>query len=76
MVAASLPLLSQIDLHVIWFSVTSVDLERSIFQYKHLLIERRESLTDENTHCLPTTIYYNGDINGTTLLTASSPVSQ
>ena len=55
------PLLSHIALDAIWMPVTSVDVERSFSQYKHLLNERRESLTDENTRRLMM-LYYNGDI--------------
>ena len=39
--------------------MTSVDVECSFSQYKHLRNERRESLTDDNTRL---SLYYNGDI--------------
>ena len=43
------PFLSQIAFNVIWMPVTSVDVERSFSQYKYLLNERRESLTQDHT---------------------------
>ena len=55
------PLLSHIASDAIWMPVTSVDVERSFSQYKHLLNERRASLTDDNTRRLMM-LYYNGDI--------------
>lgn len=55
------PLLSSIALDAIWLPVTSVDVERSFSQYKHLLSDRRESLTEDNTRSL-IMLYYNGDI--------------
>ena len=55
------PLLSQIALNAIWMPVTSVDVERSFSQYKYLLNERRESLTQDNTKRLML-LYFNGDI--------------
>ena len=59
--AGRFPLLSEIASDAIWLPVTSVDVERSFSQYKYLLNERRESLTDENTRRLMM-LYYNGDI--------------
>ena len=47
----------------LWMPVTSVDVERSFSQYKHILNERRESLTEENTKRL-LMLYFNGDIEG------------
>ena len=41
--------------------MTSVDVERSFSQYKYLLNERRESLTQDNTKRLML-LYFNGDI--------------
>ena len=41
--------------------VTSVDVERSFSQYKHLLKDRREGLTEENTKRL-IMLYFNGDV--------------
>ena len=54
-------LLSKIASEAIWMPVTSVEVEHSFSQYKHILNERRESLTDENTRRL-VMLYYNGDI--------------
>ena len=59
--AGRFPLQSEISSDAIWLPVTSVDVERSFSQYKYLLNERRESLTDENTRRLMM-LYYNGDI--------------
>ena len=47
----------------IWMPVASVDVERSFSQYKHLLSDRRESLTEENTQRLAM-LYHSGDIEG------------
>lgn len=55
------PNLAAIASHAIWMPVTFVDVERSFSQYKHLLNDRRESLTEENTKRL-VMLYYNGDI--------------
>jgi len=41
--------------------VTSVEVERSFSNYKHLLNDEKESLTEENT-CRLMILYYNGDI--------------
>ena len=57
------PNLAAIASHAIWMPVTSVDVERSFSQYKHILNDRRESLTEENTKGL-VMLYYNGDIEG------------
>ena len=57
------PNLAAIASHAIWMLVASVDVELSFSQYKHLLIDRRESLTEENTKRL-IMLYYNGDIEG------------
>ena len=57
------PLLSAVARDAIWMPVASVDVERSFSQYKHLLNDRRESLTDENTERL-VMLYHNGDIEG------------
>jgi hypothetical protein len=57
------PLLSSIARGAIWMPVTSVDVKRSFSQYKHLLNDRREGLTEENTKCL-LMLYYNGDVEG------------
>lgn len=57
------PNLAAIASHAIWMPVASVDVERSFSQYKHLLNDRRESLTEENTKRL-VMLYYNGDIEG------------
>ena len=43
------PNLAAIAMQAIWMPVTSVDVERSFSQYKHILNDRRESLTEENT---------------------------
>ena len=42
---------------------TSVDVERSFSLYKHLLNDRRESLTELNTRRL-VMLYFNGVIEG------------
>ena len=55
------PLLSKIAVYYIWMSVTSVDVERSFSEYKHLLNDKRERLTEKNTRQLMI-LYYNGDI--------------
>ena len=57
------PNLATIASHAIWMPVASVDVERSFSQYKHLLNDRRENLTEENTKRL-VMLYYNGDIEG------------
>ena len=43
------PILSSIARDTIWMPVTSVDVERSFSLYKHILNDRREGLTEENT---------------------------
>ena len=43
------PVLVSIAIDAIRTPVTSVDVERSFSQYKHLLNGRRESVTEENT---------------------------
>ena len=53
------PVLASIATDAIWMPVTSVDVERSFSQYKHLLNDRRESLTEEHTKCL-LMLYFNG----------------
>ena len=57
------PNLATIASHVIWMPVASVDVERSFLQYKHILNDRRESLTEENTKRM-VMLYYIGDIEG------------
>lgn len=57
------PILSSIARDAIWMPVTSVDVERSFSQYKHLLNDRREGLTEENTKRLMM-LYFNGDVEG------------
>ena len=51
------PLLSAVAMEAIWMPVTSVDVESSLSQYKHLLNDRRESLTEKKhpalTYALP-----------------------
>ena len=59
--AGRFPNLSSIAKEVIWMPVASVDVERSFSQYKHLLNDRRESLTQQNTKMLAM-MYFNGDI--------------
>ena len=59
--ASRFPLLCKIATESIWMPVTSVDVERSFSNYKHLLNDRRERLTEENTRRLMI-LYYNGDI--------------
>ena len=58
-----LPDLAAIVSHAIWMPVASVDVERSFSQYKHLLNDRRESITEENMKRL-VMLYFNGDIEG------------
>ena len=48
---------------VIWMPVTSVDVEHSFSQYKHILNDRQESLAEENTKRM-VMLYYDGDIEG------------
>ena len=55
------PLLARIATESIWMPVTSVDVERSFSNYKHILNDRRERLSEENTRCL-IMLYYNGDL--------------
>ena len=62
-VHARFPNLAAIAMQAIWMPVASVDVERSFSQYKHILNDRRESLTEENTKRL-VLLYYNGDIEG------------
>ena len=57
------PLLAAIASEMIWMPVTSVEAERSFSNYKHILNDRRESLTQENTKRLMM-LYYNGDVEG------------
>ena len=52
------PLLSAVASEAIWMPVASVDVERSFSLYKHLLNDRRESLTEDNTKRL-VMLYYN-----------------
>ena len=47
----------------IYFPVSSVDAERSFSQYKHLINDRRTSLTEENTKQL-TMLYFNKELSG------------
>ena len=61
--AERFPLLSAVALDSIWMPVASVDCERSFSQYKHILNDRRVSLTEENTKRL-IMLYHNGDIEG------------
>ena len=56
-------LLSVVASEAIWMPGASVDVGRSFSQYKHLLNDRRESLTEENTKRL-VMLYHNGDIEG------------
>ena len=55
------PNLATVAKDVLWFPVASVDVERSFSQYKHLLNDRRESLSEANTKQL-VMLYYNGDL--------------
>ena len=55
------PLLARIATESIWMPVTSVDVERSFSNYKYILNDRRERLSEENTRCL-IMLYYNGDL--------------
>ena len=55
------PNIHRIAVDAIWMPVASVDVERSFSQYKHILSDRRESLTEENTKRL-LMLYFNGDI--------------
>ena len=55
------PLLQQIANKVIWMPVTSIDVECSFSQYKHLMNKQRENLTFENTKQF-TMLYFNGDL--------------
>lgn len=55
------PNLSKIAADSLWMPVSSVDVERSFSLYKHILNDRRESLSPENTKKL-IMLYYNGDI--------------
>ena len=55
------PHLSVVAAKAKWMPVVSVDVERSFSQYKHILNDRRESLSTANTKKL-TMMYTNGDI--------------
>ena len=57
------PVLAPIATDAIWKPVTSVDVERSFSQYQHLLNDKRECLTEENTKRL-LMLFFNGDIEG------------
>ena len=57
------PLLAQVARKSIWMPVSSVDVERSFSEYKHILNDRREALTELNTKQL-VMLYHNGDIEG------------
>ena len=46
------PLLSAVAMEAIWMPVASVDVEQRFSNYKHVLNDRRESLTEENTQRL------------------------
>ena len=54
-------MLAAIASEMIWMPVTSVEAERSFSNYKNILNDRRESLTQENTKRLMM-LYYNGDV--------------
>ena len=56
-----LAFLSSITRDAMWLPVTSVDVERSFSQYKHLLHDRRETLT-ENTKRLMMPYCNGGDV--------------
>ena len=56
-----LPLLSSIARDAMQLPVISVDVEKSFSQYKHLLNDRRETLTEENSKRLMM-LYCNGDV--------------
>ena len=58
---ARFPNLAAVAKDVLWFPVASVDVERSFSQYKHILNDRRESLSEANTKQL-VMLYYNGDL--------------
>ena len=62
-ISGRFPLLSSVARGAIWMPVTSVDVQRSFSQYKHILNDRREGLTEENTKRL-LMLYYNGDVEG------------
>lgn len=55
------PVLARIVAEAIWIPVTSVDVERSFSNYKHILNDRRENLSKENIRRL-ILLYYNGDL--------------
>ena len=57
------PILAPIARQLIWQRINSVDVERSFSQYKHVLTDRRESLTEAHTKQL-LMLKYNGDIEG------------
>ena len=57
------PGLAAVAQDAIWMPVSSVDVEMSFSQYKHLLNDRREGLTEANTKQL-LMLYFNGDIEG------------
>ena len=55
------PHLASVASTAIWMPVASVDVERSFSIYKHILNDRREKLTPENTKYL-SMMYFNGDL--------------
>ncbi|XP_041480924.1 uncharacterized protein LOC121428390 [Lytechinus variegatus] len=55
------PGLASIAMDAMWMPVSSVDVERSFSQYKHILDDKRENLTPENTKMM-TMLYYNADV--------------
>ena len=55
------PQLSAVALDAIWMPAASVECEQSFSQYKHLLNDRRVSLSEEDTKRLQM-LYHNGDI--------------
>jgi hypothetical protein len=57
------PNLSKSALEAIWMPVSSVDVERSFSQYKHVMNDRRQNLTAEHTRQL-SMLYFNGDCEG------------
>ena len=58
-----IPTLGKIATEHIWTKVTSVDAKQSFSKYKHMLDDRRESLTEKHTKEL-LILYFNGNVEG------------
>ena len=57
------PNLAAIAMQEMWMPVASIDVDQSFLQYKHILNDCRESLTEENTKRLVLLYYNEGHFN-------------